>query len=486
MNKEKKDERYPWLLLSVTSLGAISNGLNLSVLNVALPTISKYFQASSLETSWILLSYMLFNSVLILVFGRLSDIVGRRNLYLLGVVGYAIASLLCGFATSAFTLILLRILQAIGAALLVTNTTTLITDAFPSDRLGQALGIHALVLSVAQMVGPALGGYLTANFGWQWVFWFHVPIGLLCAAWGFFNIRKTPKSDKKDSIDIVGNLTVFLGVGGLVIALSIGGEVGFMSLPVLPGFVAFVACFVFFLRYERKVKHPMIDLGLFKNYQYAMANLANLISASMRAAILLLVPLHLQYVSNYDAQESGFIVLPMAIGMAAASPIAGTLARHFQAKYLSTFGLLMTAVGVTVMIVYAVIPIPLYWLIAGEILFGVGKGLFAVPNTTTIMLTVPPDRRGVANGIRSTSQNVGKLVSTALSMMLITIFLPTEQKNAVYRGQGRDFSGNEHAQLANGFIIAFAVMLALGIAAMFVSWSRGDEKPNGSDKPEEQ
>jgi len=456
----------------------------MSVLNVALPTISKYFQASSIETTWILLSYMLFNSVLILVFGRLADIFGRRKLYLFGVTEYAIASLLCGFAPSALALILLRILQAVGASLLITNTATLITDAFPSDRLGQALGINTLLLSIAQMVGPALGGYLTANFGWQWIFWFHVPIGLMCSVWGFFNIRETPKSKKHDSIDILGNVTVFFGVGGLVIALSVGGESGFISLPVLPGLVIFVACFIFFLRYERKVEHPMIDLDLFKNRRYAMSNLAAIISACMRAAILLLVPLHLQYVSNYDAQAAGLIVLPMAIGAAAASPIAGTLARRFQAKYLSTIGLLMACVGVTIMIVYVVTPIPLAWLIAAETFFGLGKGFFSVPNTTTIMLSVPPERRGVANGIRSTSQNVGKLASTALSMTLITIFLPTDLKNAVYRGQGKDFTGSEQALLANGFIIAFAVMLVFGISAMIVSWSRGDEKPKENVSPE--
>jgi len=477
VSSEKKSDRYPWYLLTVTELGALSIGLNISVLNVALPTISKYFQASSIETTWILLSYMLFNSVLILVFGRLADILGRRNLYLIGVLEYTIASLLCGFAPNALALILLRILQAFGAALLITNTTPLITDVFPSNRLGQALGIHALVLSISQMLGPALGGYLTANFGWQWIFWFHVPIGLLCFFWGLKNIRKTEVVDKHKQFDILGNLTVFLGLGGLVIALSVGGEIGFISLPVLPGIVIFVACFVFFLRHERKIEHPMIDLKLFKNHRYAMSNLAALISACMQAAILLLIPLHLQYVSHFDAQAAGYTVLPLAIGVALASPTAGTLARRFQAKYLSTLGLCMATVGVAMMVIYALYPVPLAWLIAAEILFGVGKGFFAVPNTTTIMLSVPPERRGVANGIRSTSQNVGKLISTALSMTLITVFLPTDLKNAVYRGQGKDFSGAEQTMLANGFVVAFAIMLLFGIAAMIVSWSRGEEKP---------
>jgi EmrB/QacA subfamily drug resistance transporter len=471
-----KKDSYPWLLLTTTSFGVAANGLNMSVLNIALPVISAHFHASSMEASWIVLSYILFNSILILVFGRLADIYGRRKLYLLGVAEYAVASLLCGFAPNALTLILFRILQAVGAALLITNTTPLITDAFPKKQLGRALGINTFVLSVSQLVGPVVGGYLTVTFGWPWVFWINVPMALICFVWGFFRIRPSPEAEQREKIDVLGNLASLFGLGGLVIALSVASEVGFMSLPVLLGFAVFIVCLVFFLRYEKRIDHPMIDLSLFKNNLYAMANLAALLASNVRAGMLLLVSLHAQYINFNDPQQAGFIVLPMAIGTAIASPIAGALTRRWKSKYLSTSGLAVSCVGIIIIVAYVVWSIPVLWLLIGEFLVGIGGGVFFVPNTTTIMLTVPEERRGVANGIRSMLQNVGKLTSTALSMMLITAFLPLDLKNGVFRGQTQALSGEEASLFANGFQIAFLLMLVLSFAAILTSWSRGKKK----------
>lgn len=471
-----KKDLYPWFLLTVTSLGVAANGLNMSVLNVALPAISAHFQSGAMATSWILISYMLFNSVLILVFGRLADIYGRRTLYLFGVTEYALTSLLCGFAPNVGILIFLRILQAFGAALLITNTTPLLTDAFPRHQLPQALGINALVLSISQLIGPVLGGFLVVNFGWPWVFWINVPMALLCSIWGFLKIRPTPKAVQHDRIDMLGNLTALFSLGGLIIALSACGESGFFSWPVLLGFVAFLAGLAFFIRYERRIDFPMIDLSLFENHSYAMANLAALLNACTRAAILLLVSLYAQFVELEDPQQAGLIVLPMAIGTAIASPIAGALARRWQAKYLSTSGLLVSIVGIIMIIAYFSRPGFIIWLILGQWLVGFGNGVFQIPNTTTIMLTVSAERRGVANGIRSMSQNIGKLSSTALSMMLITSFLPANLKNAIYRGQAQHLQSSEVSLLTNGFQVAMLVMLALTVTAMAVSWSRGQEK----------
>jgi EmrB/QacA subfamily drug resistance transporter len=472
-DSKKKRDLYPILLLTATSFGVAANGLNMSVFNIALPVVSAHFHASSMEASWIVLSYILFNSILILVFGRLADIYGRRKLYLLGVAEYAIASLLCGFAPNATSLIIFRILQAVGAALLITNTTPLITDAFPKKHLGRALGVNTFVLSVSQLIGPVLGGYLIVTFGWPWVFWINVPAALICFVWGFFKIRPSPKVEQREKIDVLGNLASLFGLGGFIIAFSVASEVGFVSWPVLIGLAVFVVCLIFFLKHEKRTDHPMIDLSLFKNNLYAMANLAALLASNVRAGMLLLVSLHAQYINFNDPQQAGFIVLPMAIGTAIASPIAGTLTRRWKSKYLSTSGLAVSCVGIIMILVYVSLPVSLLWLLAGEFLVGFGGGAFFVPNTTIIMLTVPDDRRGVANGIRSMLQNVGKLTSTALSMMLITVFLPIDLKNGVFRGQIQTLGGEDAALFTNGFQIAFLLMLVLSVIAILTSWSRG-------------
>jgi len=444
----------------------------MSALNIALPSVSAHFQASAVQTSWILLSYLLTTAVLILFFGRMSDMFGLRKLYLTGVAIYAVTSLLCGFAPNVVVLLVLRVFQAVGAASVVTNTTPLITEAFPRARLGQALGANTFILSVSQLVGPAIGGYVTVQLGWQYVFWLNIPFLLICLIGGLVIIRPSPKKDRKERFDTLGNLTVLFGLGSLVLGLSIIGEAGLRSLPALLALAAFVVFFVFFLRHERRVEHPMIDLSLFKNRRYSMAILAVYLNTCAQAAVVLLISLHTQYVSHMDAQMAGLIVLPVAVGTATAAPVAGMLTRRFRPMRVSTFGLALACVSMLVIISYAFFSIPVFWLVLGGFAMGVGDAIFRVPNTTTIMLTVPDNRKGVANGIRTMSLYVGRLTSTAVSMMLITAFLPGDLKNAVFRGQAQELSGSEMALFSNGFQLAFIIMLVLCLGALFAYLSR--------------
>ncbi|WML49033.1 MFS transporter [Neobacillus sp. PS3-34] len=196
-----KDNNYPWLLLSVTGLGVILATLNFSTLNVALPEITNHFHASGLAANWILLSYMLVNTIFILVFGKLADIFGRRGMYLFGLLEFTIVSFLCGLAPNVWVLILLRALQALGGALIITNTTPLITDAFPPKKLGTGLSINILIASIAQLIGPVIGGFLVYHFGWRWVFWFNVPVGIIGFIWGLFTLRAVPGRAKGEKID---------------------------------------------------------------------------------------------------------------------------------------------------------------------------------------------------------------------------------------------------------------------------------------------
>ena len=177
-----------------------------------------------------------------------------------------------------------------------------------------------------------------------------------------------------------------------------------------------------------------------------------------------------------DAQQAGLLVLPVAVGAAVVSPIVGKLTERFAAKYLSTFGVFLAGVGVALVLVYVTWPVHIPLLITAQFLIGVGHGVFQVPNTTTIMLTVPTERRGIANGVRSMAQNTGKLIGNAMAMLFITVFLSTELKNSIYKGQAHSLSGSELQLLTQGFQLALAVMLVLCVAAVIASWSRGKEE----------
>lgn len=218
----QNDRMYPWYVLSVTSLGAFLVLVNIGTLNVALPELSRHFHADAATSSWILLSYMLVNTILILVFGQISDILGKRRMYLIGLAVFTVTSLLLGYSPNAGVLILLRIIQAAGGALVVTNTTPLITEAFPQSQLGTGLGLNILSASMAQVLGPVVGGLVTTAWGWRWVFWFNVPFGIMAFIWGLQILREKPLTEPRTKVDRYGGILVFIALAGLILALSKG------------------------------------------------------------------------------------------------------------------------------------------------------------------------------------------------------------------------------------------------------------------------
>lgn len=471
-----KERYYPWLLLSVTSLGVILSTLNLSTLNVALPEVATHFHASGVESNWILLSYMLVNTIFILVFGKMADIFGRRRMYLLGLIVFTIFSLLCGLAPNVWILILLRALQAIGGALIITNTTPLITDAFPARKLGTGLSINVLVASVAQLFGPVIGGFLVYHFGWRWVFWFNVPAGIVGVVWGAFTLRFVPGEAKGEKVDWLGNITVFFGLGGLILALSEGGITGWSSLPVLTGLALFVIFALFFFWVERHTRFPMIDFALFHDRPYAMANLATFLNSLARSSVVLLIALYYQVVFLENPFTAGLKVVPVTVGMIIGSMIVGPLAARYSARLLSTLGLLGTCVGMLLLVWKIGIHASTFWMSLGQLLIGLGTGVFQTPNTQSIMLTVPHERRGVANGIRSMLQNMGAVISTALSMMIVTSILPPHLKEAIYAGAGAHLASEDTSLIADGYRAAFTVMLCLTLLAIAASYLRNTRK----------
>lgn len=468
----KKKYNSPWLLLSVTSLGVILATLNMSTLNVALPEVVNHFHAGAVTSSWILLSYMLVNTILILVFGKLSDIFGRRGMYLFGLLEFTLVSFLCGLSPNAWVLILLRAFQAIGGALIITNTTPLITDAFSERKLGTALSINILVASIAQLIGPVVGGYLVYALGWRWVFWFNVPVGIVGMLWGMFIIRAVPGKAKTETVDWMGSITAFVGLGGLILAISEGGVTGWSSVPVVIGFILFVIFSGYFLWVERHTKFPMIDFSLFYDRTYAMANVATFLNSLARSSVVLLIALFYQVVYSENPFTAGLKVLPVTIGMIIGSPIVGALSAKYSARLLSTSGLLGTCIGMLILVSNIGVHSSLFWISLGELLIGVGTGVFQTPNTKSIMLGVPGERRGVANGIRSMLQNMGAVISTALSLMIVTSALPTHLKDAIYAGAAAHLVTEDVHLIANGYRVAFLLMLFLTILAIAASYLR--------------
>src|SRR5580692_3337390 len=265
---------YKWWALSCTSLGMLLAATNSGTLIIALPDLERSLHASLLALVWVILAYLIAATVLVLMAGRLSDLFGRKRAYIGGFLLFALASLGAGFSSGATVLILWRILQGIGSAFLFANAAALVTDAFPKEELGRAMGTNTMVAAIGLAIGPVLGGALVA-ISWHWVFWFNVPFALAGAVWGALILRELAKPDQIRGYDVLGNVTFILGLTGLVLGVSRGGISGWNDTIVIVGLLAAAVLLPIWVLIESRSHAPMLDLGIFKNCLFAAASAAS-------------------------------------------------------------------------------------------------------------------------------------------------------------------------------------------------------------------
>jgi EmrB/QacA subfamily drug resistance transporter len=461
--------REAWRALSVVSLASVFSGMSSSALNVALPSVVRHFDASAAAASWVLLSFMLANTVLMIVFGRLADMFGRRSMYLLGLATFTLASFLCGLAPTAWTLVGLRVLQAAGAAMLLTNSAAIVTAAFPRARLGQGMGIYLASFSIAQLLGPTLGGFLAAHAGWQWVFWFNVPIGLACLVWGAVALPRLARTGARQGIDLTGNLLVLVALGSGLAALSQGTSLGWTHPLVLGGLAVFAVGLPVFVRYERRVASPLVDLTLFGNRPFALGLLASFLNSVSQIGVVLLFALYFQAVDGADPLTAGLRVLPVAIAALTVSACSGLFQARLDPRTLAAVGNLVSAAGLVVLLLSVAADSSYPRVAAGLVLMGAGSGLFMPANTTAQMREMPPDRLGIANAMRLMLQNSGLVVGTAVCLSVLTGPLPADLRQYVFAGTIADVSASGLADLLLGYRWTLATMLTVCLTTALVS-----------------
>jgi EmrB/QacA subfamily drug resistance transporter len=454
-----------WKVFLYTSVGVLLVFSNMTTMDVALPSIVRHFDATPTQANWILLGYMLTNTIMILAFGRLADILGRKLLYLAGMGIFTLASLGCGLAPSADVLIVFRIIQAIGAASIVTNTTALLVDAYPPQRMSLVLGMNVTVAAASSICGPLIGGALVSWWGWRALFLAGVPLGIysLLAGRRLLNI-KAPET--RESFDLAGTLLSLITLGALVFALSIGGELGWFSPEILGCFAATLIGGVAFVNVQLRVRHPLVDLSILKNPDLVLAYYANFIMALVQMATLLLVSLFVQVVFGMNALAAGVRITPLAAGLMASSAIAAKLIDRVAPHRVAALGLTLITVGLLCMSVQFTGEVDERVIMSVMALIGIGVGLFMTPNTTSIMRSVPSERRGIANGLRSMMQNMGFVVGTALSLAIVTSPLNPLAKHAVYSGR-RALMDHAQRELFHGqYHVAFLWLAGLSCSAI--------------------
>jgi EmrB/QacA subfamily drug resistance transporter len=470
--EERERLRYAWRALSVVSMSSVLTALGGSALNVALPQIVRQTHASAAAASWILLAFQLTTTVLMVVFGRLADMFGRRTMYLCGLGTYTFASLLAGFAPDPWLIVGLRVAQAAGSAMLLTNSAALVTDAFPRSRLGEGMGVYTASFSIAQLAGPTLGGFLAEQFGWRWVFWYNVPLGLACLAWGAIVLRRSRPAGRDRGLDLPGNVLVLVSLGGLLLALSEVTRLGFGHPLILAGLAGFAVLLPLFVLRELRAPHPVVDLRLFRDLTFALGTLTSFLNSVARVGVVFLIALFFQVVHGQSAVEAGLKVLPLSIAAMLASVTSGFLQRRLSAGTLALIGTALNTAGLGLLCVVISPTVPTALITGALVLIGLGSGIFLPSNTTVLLHELPSNRLGIVNAMRLMLQNTGMVVGTALALSIITAPLPTALHDDVFAATLSHVSGTAVGQLVTGYRWALICMVSISTLATLACFCR--------------
>jgi len=466
---------YKWKVLSATSLGSFVSVMNSSALLIALPNITKELNTSMILVIWVIMSYMLSVTILVPAIGRIADIFGRKNLYVWGFALFTVASLFAGFSQNGPQLLIWRIIQSIGGALMVANSAAIVTDAFPRQELGKALGINAMVVAVGFTLGPVIGGLLTSLLGWRWVFFFNVPLGIIGTLWAWLQIREIEKMPSNQKFDWFGALTLIGGLFGILMSMSLGGLYGWNSSITVFGFVFGTILLFLFVYIESKVKEPLLDLTFFKNRLLGFAYTSTLFNGIANGALTFLLIFYLQGIKSMNPFEAGVMLTPFALAMMVAAPISGVLSDKHGSRELSTIGLLIVAAGLFGF-TFINTNTTLFEIILWEMIMGFGSGMFNSPNNNAIMSSIPPNKRGIASGTRVMMNNAGSVVSIALAFAVTSSGMTQQAMQALFAGIQVGSGGIFIDTFIHDLSIAFYISFFISLAAAVLSYMRG-KKP---------
>lgn len=451
------NSRYKWIALSNTSLGVFMASLNANIVMISLPAVFRGININPLAPGstvyllWLMMGYTVVTATLLVSFGRISDIYGRARLYNLGFAIFTVASIALAViphtgSTGALELIFMRLLQGVGAGFLFSNSTAIITDAFPPNQRGMAMGINQILGIGGSLAGLIVGGLL-ADLHWRLVFLVSVPVGLIGTVWAYLKLRDTGIQSRDQKIDWIGNGLFAVGLTILLLALTYGimpygdSKMGWGNPLVIAGIVGGIILLIAFVFTEFRVKEPMFKLGLFKIRAFAAGNLSLFLSSIARGGLQFMLIIWLQGIwlplHGYSFEQTplwaGIYMLPMMVGFFLMGPVSGILSDRLGARGLATTGMVLSAAAFILLTLLPVnftyFPFLVILLIAG-----IGMGMFAAPNTTSIMNSVPPENRGAASGMRSTLQNTGSALSMTLYFSILIVGMTRSLPSAMYQG----------------------------------------------------
>jgi EmrB/QacA subfamily drug resistance transporter len=442
-----------------------------SIVNVALPTLVNALGTEFAIVQWVVLAYLLTVTTLMLSMGRLGDMVGKKPLYALGFVIFTLGSVLCGFSGTVYALIGFRVLQAVGAAMLMALGTAIVTEAFPPSERGKALGIIGSMVSVGIVTGPVLGGLLIDALSWHWIFFVNLPVGVV-GTWMVFRFVPALKPPGGQRFDLLGALALWASLMALLIALTRGQLVGFARPDIVSLLAAWLLLLATFVAVERQVRQPMINLRLFRNRLFDVNLLTGLATFICMSGTIILMPFYLENVLGYSPRNVGFLlaIVPIAVGITA--PLSGALSDRVGTRPITVVGLALVLAGFA-----AVSTLNLDTTGLGYVLrflpIGIGLGTFQSPNNSAIMGAVPRAQLGVVSGLLALTRSLGQTTGIATLGALWASRVAYHAGSALPRGATLAPAAAQTAALADTFRAAF-VLIAL--ALLLATWGLAQER----------
>ncbi len=467
-----------WLVLTAVMLGTIMTPLDGSIVNTVLPSITVFFHTDISIVQWVPSVYLLTICCLILLFGRLGDIIGYKKVFLYGLAAFIMTSVLCGASQSIWMLIVFRALQGFAASMIMAMGFAIVTAVFlPSER-GKAMGIYAIGIAVGLGLGPTLGGLVTENLSWRYIFFINVPIGIAALIWGSFIIP--PGSTKRGQrLDWAGALTALVFLLALLLYANRGEDWGWLSpLPRVLLAVALVFGVVFF-KLEQKLEQPMLNLSMFSNRTFGFASLSSLLSFMALYSLVFLTPFFLTYVLHFDILKVGLVMAASPVVTLVVAPLSGATSDRIGTRVFAVSGMCIAAVGLYLFsrLGSSATEFDVIWHLA---ITGLGVGLFQSPNNSTVMGNVEPWQLGIASGILAAMRNVGMVLGIAVAGAVLYGLAPVSMSadpSSFNPAQIDEFMNGLHWAYITGALLAAIA----AITSLLAIGHRKKEKSDGHD-----
>jgi EmrB/QacA subfamily drug resistance transporter len=457
------------VVLIIASIAAFMGPLDGSIVNVALPSIARSLNAGLSYLILVPTIYLIVLASLQTTFGRLADVKGRVRVFNIGVGVFTAASLLAGLSQDILQLILFRVIQGVGAAIMGATATALVAEAYPPSRRGAAIGVNTMAVYAGLTLGPVLGGFLVQVFGWRSIFLVNIPIGFATLFLSAYWLRGLGVKVMRRGFDLVGSATLTTFLVTLLLILS-QGDLQFTSAQLTALSTLCVLSLSAFVYSERRVSEPLMDLRLFtSNRLFSAGNITALLNYSTTAGTVLLISIHLQFILGFSPSEAGLILLSQPLVMVVVAPIAGWLSDRIDARVLSSIGMTIRTAGLLLLALYSE-ALSRSFIIAPLLILGLGNGLFSSPNVNSILSSVPKEKYGLASGILSTIRTMGQSIGIAILGSVVSMAMPP----GTFARLGED-ADELAAFFLGGVKMAFLTASILSGLGIFTSLIRGSE-----------